>query len=104
MKKASICEGLDFSDKQKSRPSGRLFTLYLFFAALRWMSFTSSTMGMTLTAKQRATAYSAKSTGANSKAFARKGTSQTSVVAARLPRAAQLRFLFLLCRVKRLPR
>lgn len=54
-------------------------------------------MGMTLTAKHRAMRYSLSSTLVKSKAFAMKGTSQTRVVAIRLPRAAQLRVLFRLC-------
>ena len=61
-------------------------------------------MGMTLTAKHRAMRYSLSSTLVKSKALAMNGTSQTRVVAIRLPRAAQLRVLFMLCSVKMLPR
>ena len=81
----------------KAPPSGGAFIFRIshFFAQLRWISFTISTMGITLTAKAMAMRYSLSSTLVKPKAFATKGTSQTRVVSTREPRAAQVRVLFM---------
>lgn len=94
------------AEKSKNRENHAVFPVFIisfqcFFAdAFLWKNFTASTIGITITARSRATPYSVKPTGVKPKAFARNGISSTAVVSASEPIIATHRILFCPCRLK----